>query len=29
MAAVPIIENVIANLQKGMPVRAMGLKAEE
>jgi hypothetical protein len=29
LAAVPIIENVILNLQKGVPVRAMGLKAEE
>ncbi|HUO09347.1 MAG TPA: redox-regulated ATPase YchF [Phycisphaerae bacterium] len=29
LAAVPIIESVIANLQKGVPVRAMGLKAEE
>jgi GTP-binding protein YchF len=29
VAAVPIIENVIINLQKGIPVRAMGLKAED
>ncbi len=29
LAAVPIIENVIVNLQKGVPVRAMGLKAED
>ena len=29
LAAVPIIENVIINLQKGIPVRAMGLKAED
>jgi GTP-binding protein YchF len=29
LAAVPIIENIIANLGKGVPVRAMGLKAEE
>ncbi len=29
VAAVPIIENVIVNLQKGTPVRAMGLKADD
>src|SRR5271154_6985606 len=29
LAAVPIIESVIGNLQKGIPVRAMGLKPEE
>jgi GTP-binding protein YchF len=29
VAAVPIIENVIVHLQKGIPVRAMGLKAED
>ena len=29
LAAVPIIENVITNLQKGIVVRAMGLKPEE
>ncbi len=29
LLAVPIIENIIINLQKGIPVRAMGLKAED
>ncbi len=29
VAAVPIIENVIINLQKGIPVRALGLKGED
>jgi len=29
VAAIPIIENIIANLQKGVTVRAMGLKPEE
>jgi GTP-binding protein YchF len=29
VAAVPIIENVIVHLQKGIPVRAMGLKADD
>ncbi len=29
LAAVPIIENVIIHLQKGIPVRAMGLKADD
>jgi GTP-binding protein YchF len=29
LAAVPIIESIIANLGKGIPVRGMGLKAEE
>jgi ribosome-binding ATPase len=29
VAAIPIIENVIVNLQKGVPVRAMGLKADD
>src|SRR4051812_47721203 len=29
LASVPIVDNVIANLQKGVPVRAMGLKPEE
>jgi GTP-binding protein YchF len=29
LAAVPIVESIIANLGKGIPVRAMGLKAED
>ncbi|HVS71777.1 MAG TPA: redox-regulated ATPase YchF [Phycisphaerae bacterium] len=29
LATVPIVEGIIGNLQKGVPVRGMGLKAEE
>ncbi|MCL2646921.1 MAG: redox-regulated ATPase YchF [Phycisphaerales bacterium] len=29
IATIPVIENMIANLQRGVPVRAMGLKPEE